>query len=103
MKTTLKIALTTILSGSVAVISSTTLASGSGLPSSTNWQAWNDYVSKPAQSKRTGVASGLPSSTNWQTWNRYLSTPNQTLATAVQAAIPSSTNWKDWNMYVANN
>lgn len=103
MKIISQIALTTILSGTLAVVSSTTLASNSGLPSSTSWQAWNNYVSQPSQGSRPTVASGVPSSTNWQDWNDYMSRPNRAQVSTSQAGMPSSTNWQAWNQYFAKN
>jgi hypothetical protein len=70
------IALTAILSGSLAAFSSALIASDDGMPSSTNWQTWNNYVSQASQEQASKGSKGMPASTNWQSWNVYMAEPN---------------------------
>lgn len=102
MKTIRKIALASTLSFSFAVVTTTAIASNSGLPSSTNWQAWNQYVSAPTQRQSAGTSTGLPSSTSWQAWNRYMGGSDEGRYKFTQNSLPSSTNWQSWNEYVAS-
>ena len=101
MKTIKSVALTAILSGSLAALSSASFASDDGLPPSTNWQAWNEYVSQPTHSQASKSPVGMPASTNWQIWNKYMSHSSQSQSKTVQNALPSSTNWQQWNQYIS--
>ena len=90
-----------ILSATLIAASTATIASDAGLPPSTNWQAWNDYVSQPSHSQGHKNPTGMPSSTNWQSWNKYTSQSGHSQKTMTQKALPSSTNWQQWNQYIA--
>ncbi len=58
-----------------------THTAGTGLSPSTDWQAWNVYVSQPNRNLNQAATSGygtrLPSSTDWQASNAYVSKPGQ--------------------------
>jgi hypothetical protein len=107
MNTTRNIALSTVFGVALAAASSATLAAPYGLPSSTDWQAWNTYLAQPNQRMdiafRDSSGSGLPSSTDWQAWNRYVSQPSQGMSqpkvASARKGLPSSTDWHAWNRY----
>ena len=79
MNATRKTTLTAIVSGALTVASFSTLASQSGLPSSTDWETWNVYVSQPSHSTNQAFTSSagttMPSPTDWQAWNKYIGKP----------------------------
>jgi hypothetical protein len=107
MNTTRNITLSTVFGIALAAASSPTLAAQYGLPSSTDWQAWNSYVAQPSQhidtAYRVPAGSGLPSSTDWQAWNSYVSQPsgsmNQPKVASARKGLPSSTDWHAWNAH----
>ena len=79
------------------VIATVPMANAS-LPSSTDWQAWNAYVSAESHPKSVNPANTLPSSTDWQAWNDYIRKPGSKPEPASRS-IPSSTDWEAWNEY----
>jgi hypothetical protein len=107
MDTTRKLTLSTIFGAALAAASSPTLAAHNGLPSSTDWQAWNTYLAQPSHHADgdfgVHTGSGLPSSTDWQAWNAYLSQPGDSMTQPKLASsrngLPSSTDWGAWNMH----
>jgi len=109
MNTTRKTAITAIVSGALTVASFSTLAAQSGLPSSTDWAAWNAYVSQPShRMNQTSISSAgtrLPSPTDWDAWNVYVSQPSNSMKRASTSptgtTMPSPTDWQAWNEYVS--
>ncbi len=76
-----------------------TNAGAGSMPSSTDWQAWNSYMSTPKQPSAVSKAPSLPSSTNWQAWNDYVGNPSERQYSQ-RSYLPSSTNWQAWNEYI---
>jgi hypothetical protein len=107
MNTTRNITLSTVFGIALVAASSPTLAAQYGLPSSTDWQAWNTYVAKPSQhmdmASRVPASRGLPSSTDWQAWNSYVSQAsdgmNQPKVASASRGLPASTDWHAWNAH----
>lgn len=107
MNATHKITVAAIFSGALSVASFSSLASQSGLPSPTDWQAWNAYMAQPSHSTNQAsthtASTGLPHSTDWQAWNAYMAKPNRNMDQAPTSEygmrLPPSTDWQAWNEY----
>jgi methyl coenzyme M reductase beta subunit len=103
-----KTTLTAIVSGALTVASFSTLASQSGLPSSTDWEAWNAYVSQPSHRMSQAVTSSagtrMPDATDWHAWNAYVSQPSRSMNRASTSpagtGLPDAADWQAWNEYV---
>jgi len=108
MNATRKTTLTAIASGALTVASFSTLASQVGLPSSTDWQAWNAYMSQPLHVKNpavtTSASARMPSPTDWHAWNAYVSQLSRSMSRASSSptgtGLPDATDWQAWNDHV---